>query len=398
MARPVACSAATSCRANKRNASCAFPCVGCVASNEGGCRSRGCATWTRRSATATAAAFSSSGPQPAGAAPPQTSARTLSSRAKPSTVRAAWHSAAWGMARLVEGAEERLVSMTEICDAAAFDVHAPAKATCPAAHLSWSMAVRTLAQCWCLVLHTPFCSVQREQSRQPEHSHIHAGVADHTDSPGLLQQDGWEDMSVAEAAQAVQVSAFPDAYAQWEGLARQVVRSRGGGGGSTPQPPPSEPAPEPPAPSGPGAPRTLSVCTHAYMRRCARTRLPGGTRGQSGIAIRLRVCLHCKVSLGRRSTEPLPITGTTQLCVPYAENRCGSSYSDAEGKCSKCPGGVDAECAAGETCYAEVPACDDGGDGGGGGGGGGGDSPPPDDSGASVQRHWDGVKAAACRG
>lgn len=40
-----------------------------------------------------------------------------------------------------------------------------------------------------------------------------------------------------------------------------------------------------------------------------------------------------------------------------AENRCGSSYSDAVSQCSKCPGGIDSECAAGERCYAKVPAC-----------------------------------------
>ncbi|THV24545.1 hypothetical protein [Glycomyces paridis] len=34
---------------------------------------------------------------------------------------------------------------------------------------------------------------------------------------------GWQDMSIASAAQAVQVSAFPDAYAQWEGLAWDII-------------------------------------------------------------------------------------------------------------------------------------------------------------------------------
>lgn len=33
---------------------------------------------------------------------------------------------------------------------------------------------------------------------------------------------GWEGMGIAQAAQAVQRSAFPDAYAKWEGLARDV--------------------------------------------------------------------------------------------------------------------------------------------------------------------------------
>ncbi|ULR48459.1 C40 family peptidase [Streptomyces deccanensis] len=35
----------------------------------------------------------------------------------------------------------------------------------------------------------------------------------------LLKVDGWQQMTVAQAAQAVQKSAFPDAYAQWEKLA-----------------------------------------------------------------------------------------------------------------------------------------------------------------------------------
>lgn len=40
---------------------------------------------------------------------------------------------------------------------------------------------------------------------------------------GLLDIDGWQLMTIAGAAQAVQVSAFPAAYARWEGLATNVV-------------------------------------------------------------------------------------------------------------------------------------------------------------------------------
>lgn len=39
----------------------------------------------------------------------------------------------------------------------------------------------------------------------------------------LEDVDGWQDMSIASAAQAVQVSAFPDYYAQWEGLAWDII-------------------------------------------------------------------------------------------------------------------------------------------------------------------------------
>lgn len=53
------------------------------------------------------------------------------------------------------------------------------------------------------------------------------GVAAHTANPGLVDVPGWQSMTVAAAAQAVQRSAFPDAYARWEGeagrLAAQVL-------------------------------------------------------------------------------------------------------------------------------------------------------------------------------
>ncbi|MGL5929244.1 MAG: M23 family metallopeptidase [Dermatophilaceae bacterium] len=41
--------------------------------------------------------------------------------------------------------------------------------------------------------------------------------------PGLLDITGWQTMPVTRAAQAVQVSAYPDAYARWEPLARSIV-------------------------------------------------------------------------------------------------------------------------------------------------------------------------------
>lgn len=48
-----------------------------------------------------------------------------------------------------------------------------------------------------------------------------------TGQRGLLDIKGWENMSIAQAAQAVQVSAFPDAYAQWEDLAVKAVADLG---------------------------------------------------------------------------------------------------------------------------------------------------------------------------
>ncbi|MEU4568186.1 hypothetical protein [Micromonospora sp. NPDC023956] len=40
---------------------------------------------------------------------------------------------------------------------------------------------------------------------------------------GLKQVDGWQDMPLTEAAQTVQVSAYPDHYAQWEKQAADLV-------------------------------------------------------------------------------------------------------------------------------------------------------------------------------
>ncbi len=46
--------------------------------------------------------------------------------------------------------------------------------------------------------------------------------------PGLLDISGWQSMSVTQAAQRVQRSAFPGAYAKYEGLANSLVKSLSG--------------------------------------------------------------------------------------------------------------------------------------------------------------------------
>lgn len=51
------------------------------------------------------------------------------------------------------------------------------------------------------------------------------GVAPFGNNPGLIQIQGWETMAPGAAAQAVQRSAYPDAYAQWEGFARTLLAS-----------------------------------------------------------------------------------------------------------------------------------------------------------------------------
>ena len=55
-----------------------------------------------------------------------------------------------------------------------------------------------------------------EQITDPEYSTL-------AFEKGLKQVDGWQDMPLTEAAQTVQVSAYPDAYAQWEQQATDIV-------------------------------------------------------------------------------------------------------------------------------------------------------------------------------
>jgi hypothetical protein len=47
------------------------------------------------------------------------------------------------------------------------------------------------------------------------------------DPPGLVDIDGWPSMALGDAAQRVQVSAFPDRYATREGEARQIAAAAG---------------------------------------------------------------------------------------------------------------------------------------------------------------------------
>ncbi len=54
------------------------------------------------------------------------------------------------------------------------------------------------------------------------------GEAQHTGNPGLLDIPGWQNMPLTQAAQAVQRSGFPDAYAQWEDVAGDITDLLGG--------------------------------------------------------------------------------------------------------------------------------------------------------------------------
>ncbi|MFI6088120.1 peptidoglycan-binding domain-containing protein [Streptomyces sp. NPDC051218] len=53
------------------------------------------------------------------------------------------------------------------------------------------------------------------------------GVAPFGNNPGLIQIDGWQTMPPGDVCQAVQVSAYPDRYAQWEQFARDLLAQEG---------------------------------------------------------------------------------------------------------------------------------------------------------------------------
>src|SRR3954447_13113967 len=59
------------------------------------------------------------------------------------------------------------------------------------------------------------------------------GLSDHTHNSGLTDINGWEQMSVPQAAQAVERNAYPDAYAKWETTAHAIVTKLAGLAGAT---------------------------------------------------------------------------------------------------------------------------------------------------------------------
>ena len=88
--------------------------------------------------------------------------------------------------------------------------------------------------------------------------------------PGLADIDGWQHLSVAQAAQKVQVSAYPDAYAKHEGLARTLVALFA------------------------GQPAGLATCGPMDPNLdCAPTGM-ASERGQTPDALRVMRCIHAK--------------------------------------------------------------------------------------------------------
>ncbi|MDG4859547.1 peptidoglycan-binding domain-containing protein [Streptomyces sp. T-3] len=61
----------------------------------------------------------------------------------------------------------------------------------------------------------------------PTSSKSFYGVAPFGSNPGLIQIAGWESMPPGDVCQAVQVSAYPDRYAQWEQFARDLLAVEG---------------------------------------------------------------------------------------------------------------------------------------------------------------------------
>ncbi|MGN5635301.1 peptidoglycan-binding domain-containing protein [Streptomyces sp. AC154] len=61
----------------------------------------------------------------------------------------------------------------------------------------------------------------------PTSSKSFYGVAPFGSNPGLIQIANWQTRPPGEVCQAVQVSAFPDAYAQWEQFARDLLAQEG---------------------------------------------------------------------------------------------------------------------------------------------------------------------------
>lgn len=92
--------------------------------------------------------------------------------------------------------------------------------------------------------------------------------------PGLKDVPQWENMSVNDAAQTVQVSAVPDAYGRWEPVARQLLT--GAGGTSVPCTPGQEFGAGQPLPGADDAQRTRDAIVDAAASGVGGTYRAGG--------------------------------------------------------------------------------------------------------------------------
>lgn len=90
---------------------------------------------------------------------------------------------------------------------------------------------------------------------------IVAGLPGDGEEPGLWDIPGWQQMTVTQAAQAVQRSAYPDAYAQWEDDARAWLAAILGTPPTTGPPSTTPPVVGPPGAGPPGPGSALTGCT-----------------------------------------------------------------------------------------------------------------------------------------
>ncbi|GAA5013534.1 M23 family metallopeptidase [Actinopolymorpha pittospori] len=107
-----------------------------------------------------------------------------------------------------------------------------------------------------------------EERQNPEISSTMFYTGGRGGQNGLLDIPGWENMSVTEAAQAVQISAFPSAYADDEPLARELVSLYGGVDGGTCGYPPGTICPPTPWPQTeePLTPDAVKVMRCTYQQ------------------------------------------------------------------------------------------------------------------------------------
>jgi cell wall-associated NlpC family hydrolase len=94
----------------------------------------------------------------------------------------------------------------------------------------------------------------------------------------LLAVPGWEAMSLTQAAQTVQRSAFPDAYARWQDQATAIVQQLAGG---TPVTGSSAPASNPGhGASSPGSPTSGDAASASSAPACGLVNLSPGSVGE----------------------------------------------------------------------------------------------------------------------
>jgi hypothetical protein len=141
------------------------------------------------------------------------------------------------------------------------------------------------------------------------------GRARHTDNTGLLDIGGWQSLPLTVAAQRVQHSAYPDAYAQWETVAGDITDLLGG---------------DLPA-AGPGP-----ACSDQDASACP----PTGSPAEHGLtpdallvlrSIDARFGPHTYLGVGERPTNPdsdHPAGRTVDIMIEGWQTRTGIEHGD----------------------------------------------------------------------